>query len=647
MAVTTKVIDPAVWTIRELNANIEREVIVVPRFQRGQVWGESQKKALIKSISDNFPIGCFLVYEDRQEGTLQIIDGLQRATAIKEFYEAPLKYYDLDGLFEREDIQADLDLVLVACHNSLIDADEGQRIIIDASKEWLGEADIYSASSFNPMSLAKAIVSEVIKSEGIDAEEGFALRAENEIYGSITESGFLDDIKKCIDLGDYAFPVIKYSGDRKNLPDIFEQLNTHGTKLNKYDILAAMWFGEDSARTLITNSAIKNAIDKKYQAICDGGFEVVDIDHEESEFTLFEYLFGVGKMLVDTDKYSILFKGGGDDHDIESFPFAIACIVYGLRLADMADLPKRIRAVEGISNFEPINPERFTAALLEGVDFVCDALRPYIGIEFQTPFVAHTEYQICSYIARAIVGKYDPKSWSVRDDWDRVSSQLKQSIPEHYLYQLLSNYWGNAGDSKLYNAVWDTEKNPSQDYLSVYTREEWEALLKSWYNNSNLKKRQTSRSAIDPKNKALLKYVYANVATAQEEKGTFHIDHIYPVKKLSEKIKELSPDDPNSEGWPISAVGNLSFFPQTLNSKKGVKTLKEFYESFDESTKQGKEKRELVKRFTLLENPSEHGISDAWGYEDYIAFLEMRHEVLTDLLLTKSLKKPAPEGTDS
>lgn len=61
----------------------------VPAFQRGLVWKLAKKTALIHSISQGYPIGALLMYvkpEKRGSRTvLQVIDGLQRSTAILDY----------------------------------------------------------------------------------------------------------------------------------------------------------------------------------------------------------------------------------------------------------------------------------------------------------------------------------------------------------------------------------------------------------------------------------------------------------------------------------------------------------------------------------------------------------------------------------
>lgn len=59
-------------------------IILAPIFQRNAVWNGTQKSRLIESLMLNIPIPMFYVASD-ENGKWDVIDGLQRLTAIKEF----------------------------------------------------------------------------------------------------------------------------------------------------------------------------------------------------------------------------------------------------------------------------------------------------------------------------------------------------------------------------------------------------------------------------------------------------------------------------------------------------------------------------------------------------------------------------------
>lgn len=75
----------AYFSIFEYTRKIEKgHLILNPDFQRHLVWNKKQKSQYIESILLNFPLPPIYLNQ-RKDGTSQIIDGLQRSTAIKDF----------------------------------------------------------------------------------------------------------------------------------------------------------------------------------------------------------------------------------------------------------------------------------------------------------------------------------------------------------------------------------------------------------------------------------------------------------------------------------------------------------------------------------------------------------------------------------
>ncbi len=67
-----------------------------PEFQRRHRWSKTQKSKLIESFIMNVPIPPIFLYEDSYSH-YEVMDGLQRLTAIKEFYKDE---FELEGLEE-------------------------------------------------------------------------------------------------------------------------------------------------------------------------------------------------------------------------------------------------------------------------------------------------------------------------------------------------------------------------------------------------------------------------------------------------------------------------------------------------------------------------------------------------------------------
>ncbi len=66
-----------------------------PEFQRRHRWHPQRQSKLIESLIMNVPIPPIFLYEDRYSH-YQVMDGLQRLTAIREFYENKLELAGLE-----------------------------------------------------------------------------------------------------------------------------------------------------------------------------------------------------------------------------------------------------------------------------------------------------------------------------------------------------------------------------------------------------------------------------------------------------------------------------------------------------------------------------------------------------------------------
>lgn len=78
-------VEPKMFSLRNIMDMIEdAEVDLAPDFQRLRVWTPRQKSRLIESILLRIPLPAFYFASD-EEGTLQVVDGVQRLSTIFEF----------------------------------------------------------------------------------------------------------------------------------------------------------------------------------------------------------------------------------------------------------------------------------------------------------------------------------------------------------------------------------------------------------------------------------------------------------------------------------------------------------------------------------------------------------------------------------
>jgi hypothetical protein len=86
------------FSIFEYLRQLEKgKIAIQPDFQRNQVWSHNQKSKFIESIILNFPLPPIYLNETR-EATFIVIDGLQRSTALQQFYKGEFALKGIEAL---------------------------------------------------------------------------------------------------------------------------------------------------------------------------------------------------------------------------------------------------------------------------------------------------------------------------------------------------------------------------------------------------------------------------------------------------------------------------------------------------------------------------------------------------------------------
>lgn len=75
---------------------IDNKTFNIPIYQRGIVWSDEQRLNLVDTIKRGLPFGSLLLYKNGEK--YQIIDGLQRSTAVVGFVENPAQFFNEDDL---------------------------------------------------------------------------------------------------------------------------------------------------------------------------------------------------------------------------------------------------------------------------------------------------------------------------------------------------------------------------------------------------------------------------------------------------------------------------------------------------------------------------------------------------------------------
>ncbi len=546
--------------------------LTIPRYQRGIVWTDKQKEALLESISFGYPVGSLLAFQTGQKNdkgsaplVWQLVDGLQRSSTLIEYMDNPFTIAGISSFIDNSDIE---NLAKEIYDTPTHDQIQNIGILLET---WLKIVKKPEAEAgFSNVKLLQYLRSTLSDSEKIQ-DDAAALELVEFLGNSV-----LKKINEKVDLiGTSQLPIIVYTGSEENVPEIFERINSQGIKLSKYETFAATWNGIGA---VISNADIKEAITAKYAKLTDAGYTVSGIDdlgQGDDNYNLFEYLFGLGKIL--STKHQYLFPESGEADELVSSAFVMATVAYGLKISQMSKLATALRTLNNGGN---IDLAAFESALLTSCADVEKKLVKYVRIGLNsTPdskrFLPHSENQIYSLIIRYMIEKFDyDHNWALRTD--SKSADLLNNIPMYYLLDVLNGEWAGSGDTRLWNVVWQAEDDGaitrSPHYLVHPTKETWDLVLDNWH-GKELGKLQFKRTSISADSKLLMKYLYSEIVTVADDASlTFHIEHLWSVKVLTDLIQASV----TKEGWPISAIGNLSILTNSVNTKKLEKMLGDF-----------------------------------------------------------------------
>jgi hypothetical protein len=370
--------------------------------------------------------------------------------------------------------------------------------------------------------------------------------------------------------------------------------------------------------------------------LIDAGFEITgveDLMKGVAAFNLFEYLFGLGKIL--SKKYPLLFQESEKDDELYSAAFVIASTCYQLRSNNIARLSVRLSQYQ---NQEILDLSNFESALFDTCDLVNNKLKGFLRLRLNKVdggkrFLPHSELQIFALISRTLIEKYD-----LKNDWSlKPSSQVDKilsNIPNYYLLDQIKKEWKGSGDSRLWNYCWsvDDQENtiPAPQYLTKPDKESWLAALNVWH-MEELEKQQTQRTSISDEAKLILKYIYSSlIAVREDEEVEFHIEHLYSIKFCSDRIAASA----SGEGWPISALSNLSILTKDMNQKKGEKLLGDYKDS-PEGNQFPAAEWEKAEKWLLHPALADIRATDSYSKSDFIGFCEERFEHMVGRLLNE------------
>ena len=623
--------DPMVWSLEDITQSIDEEnsnsryFVQIPKFQRSIVWTDGQIKKLVDSIYQGYPIGSLLAYQTDQSRknkiVLQLVDGLQRVTAISRFMSAPLRYAPIEALVGPE-------VVELCSVNVFGRADEKNRGFTEQRfRSWFdATTDLKYGDNFNFNSLARHLAQTdeeaLAKLVNLNAKTGFG----DALLGKV-----LEDQKNA---RNYKVPINVYAGPIENVPTIFERINSQGAKLSKYEILAASW---SHTSVDVKSKKIKNAIAEKYRVMIANGYEVEGFDEdseETSDYNLYEYLFGLGKVLA--KEFPTLFHASDSADDDSPVAFQIFTVALQLPVAKMGDLPKRMPRIDS----DIIDVDRIEAAVMQACKKAESSLSQYLSLTLNEQVVGPSgvsQNQAISLVTAILSNCFD-SSFAKFDD--KLAQSMATNFPAHFLLDTLRNSWGNAGDSTLFERTWtelesagpkDKSKRqtykPSGHYLKSVDADSLRTAFGMWH-GSQLEAKQKERARYSKDMKPVLKFIYSTLVSSQEDKGVkFELEHVYPVAVLKKLIVKTK-----SDGLPLGAIGNLMLLPKDINRIKKENLLGDYLFG-SESPKVGEHELGQLQKFLIAPKLEDVSINSGITQQKFYAFCLQRANAMVEHLI--------------
>lgn len=533
------------WTLEDLSSALrdmhkDNKRIVVPMFQRGKRWKKGQEQKFIDSLIKGYPVGTMLFYETYEDNkrTYILVDGLQRGNSIKKYITNPTEFFYDDSISDEfcKKISEIIGL----------DGEDGYTKIRTILTTF-----IKSKTSFKNIQYY-----DVAKQIADEFNSGY------EPIGDLinTFTVFFEERQDLYDrIASTVIPVVVYTGDENNLPEIFDRINSQGTPLDQYEVYAAAW--PVKQRYIVTNAEIIEYVVKKYDSFTEDDFQIHGYNREEmrtsKQLNAFEYLFGLGKHLV--SKYPILgFNKGLADDTVNplSFELVNACL-------NDAD---RIKTL--YTNLQAIDINTFEKALYEAIEFVEGAISvvtKFKGNSHSSSKIFHSKYQIMSMISTSFKEMYVGVDFTQKaPDWNDKKVALAKNLLRYYVYDIITNYWSEGGTGKIHAAA-----KPNR-YMSEISSRSWMVALDAFFEKSM--QRSEKRNIANPRSEeyVILNCIYLNTFTAMDQLSLdkFDVEHIAPKEQMRKLIEMCK-----GEGLPISCVANLCYLPEYVNRSKKDKNF--------------------------------------------------------------------------
>lgn len=545
------------YTVKEIRYDELKRNVSIPQFQRSLVWSNEQKKEFIRAVKEGNPFGSILVHQTM--GKYEIIDGLQRFTTLKKYEENPSLYMDIST----ETYPKITEIANIIKHDlPNIQTEILEKRVIDCIKETLREVSI------SDWALTRKIRKRIVSPYG----DAIITQTNDEIDDKI--QSMVLTWQNEIDFRSLEIPTIIYTGDACDLPDIFEKLNTGGTKLSRYEVFASTW---NSIKLKVDNNELLDYIEESYKKKCERtNLSISNYEEglikQSKEISLYELCFAFGKIIK--DKCKILFATYSDTEEdqVDSIGFTALSTALDIPLKKLSNLNKKINEETNISNLM-----KLLDAIVWSFQQVEEVLKNYISTVDEKVFTKFIEAQILSisFTHFKLYNKVnDDLSISQVNTSRKLKEDFKRYMPYSYLYDIISEYWAGSGDRKLAEEM--AKPIEENRHMCLILKTKWESLLTEWMGAQIIKKPKN----VCIENKLFLNFICKTKLDWHNNLIKYDIEHIIPKKRISDKKLDVA----------VSAIGNLCLLPAIDNRAKKDETVYEYLDRKAEISNVNEEK---------------------------------------------------------
>lgn len=525
---------------------------IIPTCQRSVVWKKQRRKDFIKNIRSGEPFGVILIR--RNHDKFELIDGLQRITAIRDYINNRFDYLTED------DINDELSRKIIA---SFL---KGNGLPI---------TEDYINQRIQPL---KSVLYECIKG-GLKYHKAISVLRDEFGFESDEISDLIcdiyDDFDKETDISNLKVMAINYTGPSENIPNVFYNLNTGGVKLSKYETYAALW---STPLYKISDSSILEKVQNKYTQLEEDSELDVDFNEEElreNGISLFEYCYALSSIIRNKEKqYNILF--GENTSSTDPIGFEVLSLVLDEKVN------KAEKLYELLKNATPNFLENLKNIIESSVQYLKECLSPLLIGKNGAILCSDSTYLIYHILTSYIKENYiiDISSETITKNIDALpNADFKKYVPLHYIYDCLTEYWrANRQVSDLHR---DLNNEKAKKYWFNLKWADWEFGMQSFVDAQD-----SISKTIPQKNKLFIDFLIKNKLALHpqynihfnnnddEKSGYLDFEHITPKKRIKSHIKDLTTRKQNN--YPISSIGNICYLTTKDNRAKREKTIYEF-----------------------------------------------------------------------